>query len=465
MNSFLNPINGLPFIKDYFLTVNRLKKKDINKTRNIQFKKIFNYAFNVPTYNKKYKKANISRREIKNLDDIFKLPLIDKKDIIDNFPDGILPPNSNLKGKYVVCTSGSSGKPVSLYTDFKTLSIGLIQSIRQFKHYNLNARKIKYANIGTFLNNRIDNIFERVITINTNPFRDSKNYISINAYDPIKSIIDKLNIFKPDIIYTYPITLHHLAFLKKKGFGDNINPKLLQVSGYTLSEYTRDYIEDAFNCRLVNLYQSVEASGEIAFECKYKKWHINNDFYHLEVLDTKNNIIKDYGEGHIILTRLFGKGTPIIRYSGMDDWINIQKKYNCKCGLKTPILKNGIEGRISSRIILPDGRIFPAQSFEIISLILKKFESFKIKYFQIIQEKIDKISIYIQVDENLRNIGPSMNIIYKEIKKSYEKLCGSNVKIDIKEVELIDLDYNKPVPVVISKINDSKAFSYILKSM
>jgi phenylacetate-CoA ligase len=274
-------------------------------------------------------------------------------------------------------------------------------------------------------------------------------------------IVRKLDVFRPDIIYTYPITLQHIAYLKKKGYGEHINPRLLQVSGYSLDEYTRRYVEDAFNCKMINLYQSVEAAGDVAVECTKGTWHINYDHYYLEAVDEDMEVVNPGERGHVILTRLFGHGTPIIRYTGMDDWVTLLDEYECSCGVCTPIIKHGVEGRVSARIILPGGRVYPAASFAIISLVLKELNTYKVTRFQIIQNKIDDIEIRLVIDEDLRDKGPSVGFIFKKIKEAYEKKCGPDVRITVKEVKEIKSPKGKPQPLVISKVKPEDAMKII----
>ena len=83
---------------------------------------------------------------------------------------------------------------------------------------------------------------------------------------PTKGLIKGLDKFKPDVILSYPAIFQHLAFLKRKGYGRNVNPTVLYSAGSILDEYTRKYAQDAFGCPLLNTYQSVEAHGEFVLQ-------------------------------------------------------------------------------------------------------------------------------------------------------------------------------------------------------
>lgn len=464
MNPFLNPITGLPFLKNYIFNPGRLKRcnyKQIKKYRDKAFRKVIKYAYTIPIYHKKYKEANVHPDDIKTVNDVVKLPFISKKELIDNFPDGIIPVNYKKEKGFIATTGGSSGKPISLYFDFDTLSKSLFFMLRKGIIYNFNPMKVRLVIIGTYASGRIDRVFEDAISQHTRFARKTDYSLSLNAYDPLKNIVKKLNDFKPDIILSYPVTLQQLGYFKKKGYGKNINPRLIFSGGYSLDNYTKKYVEEAFDCRIFNLYQSVESIGDIAFECFEGTWHVNHDFYHLEAVDENMSLVNSGVRGHIILTRLFGKGTPIIRYSGMDDWITLLPYYECDCGLSTPIIKNGVEGRISAQIFLPDGRVYPAASFESVSLVLNALKTSKIIQFQTVQNKIDDIEILIVIDNDLRDVGPSIDFIFKKIKEAYEKKCGPNVKITVKEVKEIKSAKGKPLPLAISKVKPEDGFKIL----
>ncbi len=455
MNPFLNPITGLPVLKNYFLNPKRIKRynhKQIKTYRDKLFRKIVKYAYTIPVYNKKYKQAKIDIGDIKTIEDIVKLPIISKKDLIDAYPNGIIPKNFKKDKTSIASTGGSSGKPVSLYFDFETLSNTILFIFRQGHIYNFNPMKTKFAFIANYSIGKIDEVFEKIISENTGFFRSNNKTINLNAFEPMDNIVKKLNVFNPDIIMSYPVTLQQLAYFKKKGYCKNINPKLFFSGGYILDRYTKKYVENAFDCRIFNIYQSVESAGDIAFECTEGTWHINHDFYHLEVINENMELVEYGKKGHIILTRLFGKGTPIIRYSGMDDWISLLPNFECSCGLCTPVIKNGVEGRVSSQIFLPDGRSYPPSSFESVSNILHKLNTYKITQFQTVQNKIDDIEILIVIDNELRDIGPPVSLILNKIKEAYKKKCGPDVKITVREVKDIKHSKGKPLPLVLSKV-------------
>ncbi|HEC76816.1 MAG TPA: phenylacetate--CoA ligase family protein [Thermoplasmatales archaeon] len=246
--------------------------------------------------------------------------------------------------------------------------------------------------------------------------------------------------------------LRALAVLKKKGYGKNIEPEVIASSGAVLDDYTKRYIEEVFNARIYDVYGSTEA-GPIAFECVKGNYHIHHDFVHLEFLNENLEPVK-YGEaGHIVVTKLYGRATPIIRYNGLNDFV-IPLARKCSCGINTPLIEK-IAGRKADSIITPDGKIIPPSSITgIPGKVMEKMGTNKILQFQILQKSIDKIEVLVVIDEELRNKGPTVDELFSELKKKFDERFRNKIKVEIREVEKIEKspDLETPPPVVTSLV-------------
>jgi len=194
-------------------------------------------------------------------------------------------------------------------------------------------------------------------------------------------------------------------------------------------------------------------AGPLAFQCsKEKYYHVHSDFVYLEFLDDKNKPVPPDTPGHLVVTKLYGKGTPIIRYRGIEDLVTPTTKKTC-CTISSQIIKQ-IEGRSTDLIILPNKKLLsPLTVTGIPAKIMDEFKTYKIKQFQIIQQKIDEIEILIVIDEKLRNKGPSAKRILEELKKRFSEKIGHGINIVVREVDEIQKDERLDhVKVVISKV-------------
>ena len=466
MNPFLNPLEIIPFVKGYFLVpgrIERLNQKQLEQLRDKALRKMVTYAYTVPLYKKKYKEANIYPSDISGIKDIQKLPFISRKDIRENFPDGITAPNFNKKKGQVICTGGTTGKyccnsgaePVCIYTDFSSLLWGVLSSVREQRVFGFNWRKTKFASIGNYNPYKFDDVFDKSFLSSLTRIFSLTNYLGMQASDKTKEIIEKLDAFNPELIISYPSIFYDLSYFKRKGLGKNIKPKLLLSAGQLLDEFTKSFVEETFGCKLLNMYGSCESGSNIAFECPDGGWHIHSDYFHLEAVDENMEVVAPGERGLLVLTKLWGKGTPLIRYTGMEDWVTLGNGKKCTCGLSSPILEKPLEGRVLSNIILPNGKVYPPSEFLFITSVLKDLKAYNVRKFQIIQKSIDEIDILLVIDDDLIDNGPTFKTIAEKIIKVYAKEIGPKVKLTVKEVKQIqdDRDSGKPAPIIVSYVN------------
>jgi len=260
-----------------------------------------------------------------------------------------------------------------------------------------------------------------------------------------------INDFKPEFLGSDPNMLRELAYLKNKGLGEDISPRYVLSGESMLDQYTRKYVEYAFQAKVLDSYGTTEA-GPLAFECLEGEYHVNSDFVYLEFLDEEKQPVQTGESGRLVVSRLYGNGTPIIRYTGIEDVVTPLEPRRCRYGLTTEMIKH-IEGRSADLIILPDGQMLsPFSLTGVPAGVMADYNTYKIKQFQIIQHAIDDVEVLVVIDESLRSVGPEVRVIINEVKKRFqERLGGVNVKVT--EVDSIQRDDRADyVKVCISKV-------------
>jgi phenylacetate-CoA ligase len=276
-----------------------------------------------------------------------------------------------------------------------------------------------------------------------------KNIQWLNTNDPPEKVIEKIDAFKPDFLGGYTGMLGHLALLKEKGFGKNISPRIVASTGGVLSKPLKELIQKTFNAHVFESYASTE-SGPIAFQCRYGNYHIMSDYVYLEFLKNGEPVASKE-PGKLILTKLFGKGTPIIRYDAINDIIApLYEK--CNCAISSGLIDK-IYGRDDISLYSQEGKIIlPASFGEIFSKILYELKTNMLQDVRVIQNSLTEIEIHVVIDKKLRKEGPSINDLFSILKEGFKEKLGSKVEIQITEVEKID----KQHPRIISKIDPSK---------
>jgi phenylacetate-CoA ligase len=460
MNPFLNPFFTTKIIRHYAKDVNRAWKKtpeEIIRYQDKALRKTIHYAYQVPLYHRKYREAGIHPHDIRGMRDLTKLPLITKNDLIQGFPQDIIPPGYKQKEAYLVGTSGSSGRPMQMYKDIEYIMIEALAGVRQLRAYGLNWRKTRVTNIGDFSIPKTTDqeCLEKGLMGNLSTFFSLKNYQHLYTGEEARFLLDKMSDFHPELVIGYTSVLMGIATLIRQGKGTRVSPRYVIGSGEVLDDYSRRYIGDGLDAPVLNLYATTEG-GSIAFECLRNHFHVNSDFVQVEILDGNGNPVSGNDFGSIVITRLYPGGTPIVRYTGLHDLGSLEDGY-CDCGMHTPLLRN-LEGRRKDAVIFPDGRIFPPATLPMpLSLAMDRFNTLQVKRFQFIQKKIDDLKINVEIDENERDVGVPVEKLLKEIQNNYEKLAGDAVQVSVKEVKQVEQPSGSlSPPLIISQVTREK---------
>lgn len=460
MNPFYNPRFLSKIFKSYILDINRLKnfsEEELKKFQDKQIKKMVHYAYSVALYHDKYKKAGVLPEDIKGIENIDKLPIITKEDIKSYYPEGIIPQGKNKKKLIEISTSGTTGKQLSLFGDMFDMVLWFFWYIRILREYDISWRKDRLTIIGDFAPHTIGTEYvNRGLMANLNRNRFFKNMQFLNTNDKPEKIAKEINSFNPDFIGGYVGMLGHLALLKENGYGDNINPHVIATIGSMLTDSIRNLLEDVFKAQVFEVYGATE-SGTIAFQCRKGSYHVMSDLVYPEFY--KNGIpAKSKEPSKMIITRLYGSGTPIIRYNAVND-IVAPLYENCDCGLPGFLLDK-VYGRDDLSLFFSKGRVLlPSSISEIHGRVLYELKSNKVRHTRIIQHDLNNIEIQLIFDKNLRNKGPSIDEVFNIIREGYEKKVGREIRIDIKEVKKV----STKGPRIITKVdkNSFQIKSYI----
>ena len=452
MNSFYNPIFLLNTLKGYLFDIDRLKNLNEETLKNYQdkaFRNIVKFAYSVPLYHDKYKKSGIYPNYIRKIEDVKKLPIISKFDFENYDFEGIISPKAKKENLIKITTSGTTGKSLSLYGDMNDVVSWLFWYIRVIKDHGINWRKNKMTIIGDFAPHTIaSGYIKRGLLSQLNSSRFFGNMQWLNTNDKPKDVIKDVNKFNPEFLGGYVGMLCHLALLKEKGYGDNINPKWIATIGSILTPPLRKLLEETFDADVFEVYGATE-SGTIAFQCHNGNYHVMSDLVYPEFLKD-GNPVKSKEQAKLVITKLYGKGTPIIRYDAVNDVIApLYEK--CDCGMPGDLIDK-IYGRDDLSLYFSGGRVLlPSSVGDIHGRLLYELKTNKVKHTRIIQHSLNNIEIKLIIDKKLKEKKPSVDEIFSILRKGYQEKVGTDVIIDIKEVDKV----SKKGPRIITKVDKS----------
>ncbi len=365
----------------------------------------------------------VGKSTIKNWND---LPVMTKKDfqkpLSERLSDGYFPKNI-----YVNKTSGSSGDPFIFAIDKPCHALTWAGAIYRFGWFGIDFNKSYQARFYGIPLDFIGNKKERLKDFLSSRYR----FTIFNLSDEVlEKMLKKFQSKKFDYIngYTSSIVLFAKFLQKKNIILKDICPtlKVCMATSEMLFEEDKKLLEKQFGIPIVNEYGASEL-GLIAFQNPKGEWQVNAENLFVEILDENNQPVLNGKEGKIVVTSLYNKAHPIIRYEIGDIGILDEKSTP-----KKPILKQ-LLGRTNDIAVLPSGKKSPGLTFYYVTksiieddgnvkeFIIKQLSinSFEINYVaetELTKPQIEKIEIAIA-----KYLEP--NLIFSYHKK--EKLIRS----------------------------------------
>ncbi|ESU29990.1 putative capK protein [Flavobacterium limnosediminis JC2902] len=313
------------------------------------------------------------------------LPVLTKKDLqqplAERLSEGYAP-----KSVFVNKTSGSSGDPFVFAKDKEAHALTWASIIHRFGWYGIDFNKSYQAR---FYGIPLDFIGYRKERL--------KDFLGQRYRFPIfdlsdvflEKVLKHFRSKKFDYINGYTSSIVLFAkFLQKKNIHlKDICPtlKVCMVTSEMLFEEDKLLMEMQFGIPIVNEYGASELDL-IAFQNPKGEWQVNSETLFLEILDENNRPVPNGQEGRIVITSLYNKAHPFIRYDIGDVGILDERSTP-----KKPILKKLI-GRTNDVALLPSGKKSPGLTFYYVTKSIIEDDG-NVKEFIIRQTKIDTFEI------------------------------------------------------------------------
>ena len=284
------------------------------------------------------------------------VPIMKKSDLQrpleDRFSRGY-----NSKNVYVGKTSGSSGHPFIFAKDRFCHALSWAEFNDRYQWYGLDLDRSVQARFYGIPLDKLGYFKERL-----------KDRFGFRYRFPIFDLSEaKMEEFlvdfqkkKFDYINGYTSSIVLFAkFLQKKGIVLKeicTDLKLCIVTSEMFFEEDRKLLEEQFGVPVINEYGASEL-GLLAFQNPQEEWVLNSETMFVEVVDNDGKILP-YGEqGRIVITSLYNRAQPFIRYDIGDTGTLSEKSTP-----KKPILKE-LLGRTNDVAILPSGKVVPGLTF------------------------------------------------------------------------------------------------------
>lgn len=325
-----------------------LSKEQISKYQNDKVKEIIKYSYeNVPYYRSLFSENHIHPDDIKTVDDLIKIPILEKEMVRNNLHT-LQSTNYNQKVVHSH-TSGSTGKSLQFLMPKDAIQYRWALWFRHKSRFGISPED-SYATftgkVAIPINQSAPPFWRENWAMRQTIF--TMHHIS-RAKVPF--IVDRLNM--GDFVYYsgYPSIIYNLAeIINELQLEITKPPKIIITGAETLLDYQVKLISEVFKCPVTDQYGFSEGCGN-ASRCEHGYFHEDFEYGVLECYNSNKN---DDGSvtGEILATGFTNLAMPFIRYRVGDTatWVDLE----CECGRKSKIIRE-INGRSEDYVITPEG--------------------------------------------------------------------------------------------------------------
>lgn len=405
-------------------------RQEIINYQDEKLRELIHHAYNnVPYYKEVFDKIKLKPNDIKSQNDLWKIPLLTKKDVKENFKK-LKATNVPRFMLHLGHTSGTTGTPAHFYRDFRSINFENAIVWRQWNEAGVFSRDRKAVCRGDII---VPQSQSSPPFWNKDPI-EKKLYLSAFhlSSSNLQYYIDEILSYKPVSLQAYPSTAYTIAqYLKKTD--QKINLKAVFTSSEPLYSFQRELIEERMNCKVWDFYGMAERVIS-ASECKYHTGlHINEEYGITEFINGKSD-----REGIMVGTSLHNFAMPLIRYV-TNDYGKLSEQ-SCPCGSEHRLLEP-IETKQEDMIITKDGKwISP-------SIITHAFKPLThVAKSQVIQHEINRYEILIVPEKGFNK--KEEDILLSGLKERF----GQDADIKIRIVNDISRTKNGKFRWVISHV-------------
>lgn len=403
--------SGLNHELDDILRSQRLGRFDMERLQLDRLQKAVQHAAaHVPYYREAFAEAGFSPDQLISLADVARIPILTKDNV--RAADKRLIAENATGPKFASTTSGTSGKPLTVRRDLRSINRENAFVWRQclWAGAAVGDRRVWL---------RGDHI---VPATQTKPpyWRYSKadNTLLMSSYhlseDRVEDYIRAMEAFDPVFGMAYPSPLvmlaRHLLAAGRSYRGRSLRGFV--TSSETVTAEQRRVITEAFGCPVFDWYGSSERVTAIG-TCEHGQYHILSDYGFTE--------LQPQGDGTfaVIGTAFDNLLMPWIRYELGDSIVPADADYACPCGRVFPVVEQ-IVGRVEDYVLAADGRhvFMMSNTIDAIPNILEgqilqdSPNEVKILLVSVPDKVVDKVQVIALARQQL---GDEMRVIVEQV--------------------------------------------------
>ena len=387
--------------KFYQPEIETMPVEEIKKLQSEKLVKQVKHVYeHVPYYRDLMDKKGVKPEDIKGSDDLYKLPFIEKSDLRETYPYGMLavPLEDCVR---IQSTSGTTGKRVIAYYTQNDINLWEDCCARALIAAGADREDVVQVSYGYGL-------FTGGPGLNGGSHKVGSLTLPLSSGNTERQIQFMLDLKATVLCCTPSYAAYIGESLKEQGYTPDQIPLKAGIFGAEpWTKGMRESIEKTLGIKAYDIYGLTEISGPgVSFECSEQGgMHVNEDHFIAEIINPETGEpLPDGEKGELVFTCLDKEAFPLLRYRTRD--ICVLNRTPCSCG-RTHVRMSKPMGRSDDMMIIRGVNVFPSQ-IEAVLLSEGFTPNYQIKLSRV--NNNDTFDVYVelppeQFDDSVKTIA------------------------------------------------------------
>ena len=387
--------------KYYQPEIETMPVEDIKKLQSEKLVKQVKHVYDhLPYYRDLMDKKGVTPNDIHGVEDLYKLPFIEKSDLRECYPYGMLAvPLADCVR--IHSTSGTTGKRVIAYYTQADVNLWEDCCARALVAAGADREDVVQVSYGYGL-------FTGGAGLHGGSHKVGSLTLPMSSGNTDRQLQFMMDMNATVLCATPSYAAYLGETLKEQGYTPDQIPLKAGIFGAEpWTQEMRRSIERTLGIKAYDIYGLTEISGPgVAFECEAQGgMHINEDHFLAEIINPETGEPLPEGEkGELVFTCLDKEAFPLLRYRTRDICVLTREK--CPCG-RTHVRMAKPMGRSDDMMIIRGVNVFPSQ-IEAVLLAEGFSENYLIKLGRV--NNSDTFDVYVelrpeQFDDSVKSIA------------------------------------------------------------
>ena len=426
--------------KYYQEEIETMPVEEIKKLQSEKLVKQVKHVYeNVPYYRDLMDKKGVKPEDINGIEDLYKLPFIEKSDLRETYPYGMLavPLEDCVR---IQSTSGTTGKRVIAYYTQNDVNLWEDCCARALVAVGADKEDVVQVSYGYGL-------FTGGAGLHGGSHKVGCLTLPMSSGNTERQIQFMMDLYSTILCCTPSYAAYIGETLKEMGYtADNIPLKAGIFGAEPWTEEMRRDIEKTLGIKAYDIYGLTEMCGPgVAFECSAQNgMHINEDHFIAEIIDPDTGeVLPEGSKGELVFTCLDKEAFPLIRYRTRDICVLTREK--CSCG-RTHVKMLKPTGRSDDMLIIRGVNVFPSQ-IETVLLEQGYTPNYRIEVDR--ENNSDTLDIFVELSsEQFSDTVREIAAKEKALASAMKTTLGINPKMHLVPPKSIARSEGKAVRVV-----------------